>query len=58
MSATIAFPTPITREQDLRALQEILPSAVAAAVEQVGATGFAAFFDGYKESIDLQKKAA
>jgi hypothetical protein len=58
MPAIINFPSSENREKDLRSLQEAIPVAVAATVDEVGVKGLAAFFDGYRESVDLHRKAA
>lgn len=58
MPELLAFPTPLTRQDDLRQLQDAIPEAVASTVETVGLQGFIAFFDGYRDSVDLQKIAA
>lgn len=58
MPAIINFPSSETRKKDLRSLQEAMPAAVAATVAEVGVKGLNAFFDGYKESVDLHRKAA
>ncbi|GER21065.1 hypothetical protein [Variovorax boronicumulans] len=58
MSAIFNFTSPEVRESDFRELQQILPAAAAATAAEVGIEGVIAFFDGYKDSVDLQKQAA
>lgn len=53
---TILSATP--RVEAIVALQNAMPECIRAAAHDVGAEGVKAMFDGYKESIDLQKMAA
>ena len=57
LQQVICFPVG-PRIEDVAALQRIIPECVAEAAVQIGPDGVKAFFDGYKEVVDLEKKAA
>jgi hypothetical protein len=46
------------REEDIRLVQQMIPSAIADTVQQLGTQAVQDFFAGYKDSQDSQKLAA
>jgi hypothetical protein len=51
---------PLSSQQvrTIEAVRALVPEAVSATAHECGQQGVKAFFDGYKDSIDLHKQAA
>jgi len=46
------------RVEVIKQLQDALPACAKAAAEEIGLHGMRQFFDGYKDTVDLNRRAA
>ena len=58
MNNTLSFLSLAPRADAVAAVQKVLPECIQAAAQDVGPEGVKALFAGYKDSVDLHKRAA